>query len=133
MAQISILFLYLNFCSSSASDFVDVRGPNGLLVYEGRGLLHIRPNKKSPPREQRVKKLGLIAGGSGITPMLQLISHVLRDAGDTTELWLLFANQVLLTLLPSHSHCSTALHLHTPYIFTITLFSYLCHHMLLTE
>lgn len=33
------------------------------------------------------------AGGSGITPMLQLIKHVLSDPCDRTQLELLFANK----------------------------------------
>ena len=36
----------------------------------------------------------LFTGGTGITPMYQLVTAVLRDASDTTELALLFANQV---------------------------------------
>ena len=32
-------------------------------------------------------------GGTGITPMLQVISHVLKDKNDNTKLALLFANQ----------------------------------------
>ena len=34
-----------------------------------------------------------IIGGTGITPMLQLIRAVFRDTNDRTELSLLFANQ----------------------------------------
>jgi len=36
----------------------------------------------------------MIAGGTGITPMLQLIRQCLKDPTDKTKLWLLFANQV---------------------------------------
>ncbi|MPC43734.1 NADH-cytochrome b5 reductase 1 [Portunus trituberculatus] len=32
-------------------------------------------------------------GGTGITPMLQLVRQVVRDEGDTTQLALVFANQ----------------------------------------
>lgn len=35
----------------------------------------------------------MIAGGSGITPMLQLINEILKRPEDTTELALLYANQ----------------------------------------
>ena len=35
----------------------------------------------------------MIAGGSGITPMLQVINQMLKDPNDNTEIWLLFANQ----------------------------------------
>ena len=39
--------------------------------------------------------------GTGITPMLQLIRHAIRDSGDDIQMALLFANQVCsLPLLP---------------------------------
>lgn len=79
--------------SLSIGDFIDVRGPNGLLVYNGRGEFAIRPDKKSPPVIQKVKKVGMIAGGTGITPMLQIIHHIFKDPQDCTNVSLLFANQ----------------------------------------
>jgi cytochrome-b5 reductase len=41
-----------------------------------------------------VRHFGMIAGGTGITPMLQIIRAVIRgrNAGDTTEIDLIFAN-----------------------------------------
>lgn len=35
----------------------------------------------------------MVAGGTGITPMLQLIRHMIKDPKDTTKVSLLFANQ----------------------------------------
>ena len=57
---------------------VRVRGPKGAMVYA--------PNM--------VRRFGMIAGGTGITPMLQIIKAVVRGrpAGDSTELDLIFAN-----------------------------------------
>jgi len=72
---------------------IDVRGPAGLLTYAGGGSFHIRSSKKEPPREVQARRVGLIAGGTGITPMLQVIRQVLESGDDPTELWLLFANQ----------------------------------------
>merc|ERR1711920_752839 len=40
-----------------------------------------------------VRRVGMIAGGSGITPMLQVMRHIFKTVGDTTEVYLLFANQ----------------------------------------
>ncbi|XP_077994149.1 NADH-cytochrome b5 reductase 3-like isoform X2 [Glandiceps talaboti] len=74
-------------------DYIDVRGPSGLLVYEGKGVFAIKADKKSEAVKKTAKKLGMIAGGTGITPMLQLIRHITKDPEDTTELSLLFANQ----------------------------------------
>ncbi|XP_075066621.1 NADH-cytochrome b5 reductase 3 [Mixophyes fleayi] len=72
---------------------IDFRGPSGLLTYEGKGLFKIRPDKKSPPVDKKVKKLAMIAGGTGITPMLQLIRAIMKDKDDKTVCYLLFANQ----------------------------------------
>ncbi|VDK18010.1 unnamed protein product [Anisakis simplex] len=35
----------------------------------------------------------MIAGGTGITPMLQIINAILKDPNDSTKISLLFANQ----------------------------------------
>ncbi|KAF2464332.1 ferredoxin reductase-like protein [Lindgomyces ingoldianus] len=55
-----------------------VKGPKGAMVYT--------PNM--------VRHFGMIAGGTGITPMLQIIKAIIRgrEAGDVTEVDLLFAN-----------------------------------------
>uniref|UniRef100_A0A803YH01 cytochrome-b5 reductase n=1 Tax=Meleagris gallopavo TaxID=9103 RepID=A0A803YH01_MELGA len=51
-------------------DVIDFRGPNGLLVYKGSGIFLIKPDKKSEAQKKFAKHLGMIAGGTGITPML---------------------------------------------------------------
>lgn len=84
---------YLN--SLEIGDSIDFRGPNGHIKYEGIGNFEIRneADKKQPPTYRHFKKLGLIAGGTGITPMLQLINEILKHPEDPTMMWLLFANQ----------------------------------------
>lgn len=59
-------------------DTMKVRGPKGAMVYT--------PNM--------VRKFGMIAGGTGITPMLQIIRAIQRgrSSGDKTEVTLIFAN-----------------------------------------
>ncbi|KAM4017066.1 NADH-cytochrome b5 reductase 2 [Anomaloglossus baeobatrachus] len=74
-------------------DTVDFRGPNGLLVYKGKGKFAIRPDKKSEPQTKTTKHLAMLAGGTGITPMLQLIRHITQDPNDDTKCHLIFANQ----------------------------------------
>ena len=54
----------------------------------------IRADKKSEAQPTEAKKVGMIAGGTGITPMLQLIRQILKNKEDKTEVSLLFANQV---------------------------------------
>ncbi|KAM4748213.1 NADH-cytochrome b5 reductase 3 [Rhinophrynus dorsalis] len=75
------------------NETIDFRGPSGLLTYSGKGSFQIRPDKKSPPVTKHVKRLGMIAGGTGITPMLQLIRAIMKDKEDKTVCYLLFANQ----------------------------------------
>uniref|UniRef100_T1J8N4 NADH-cytochrome b5 reductase n=1 Tax=Strigamia maritima TaxID=126957 RepID=T1J8N4_STRMM len=77
----------------SLEDTIDVRGPNGRLIYNGCGEFSIKPDKKSPANKHTALKIGMIAGGTGITPMLQLIRQMLWDPNDKSEMWLLFANQ----------------------------------------
>lgn len=59
-------------------DKMKVRGPKGAMIYT--------PNM--------VRRFGMISGGTGITPMLQVAKAVLRGRryGDTTEVDLIFAN-----------------------------------------
>lgn len=50
------------------------------------------PFKKYPYRPNTKAAIGMIAGGSGITPMVQVIKEILRNADDMTQIRLLFAN-----------------------------------------
>lgn len=59
-----------------AGDVVSMKGPITKYPYEA--------NKK--------KKLGLIAGGTGLAPMLQVIDRVLSNPEDKTEISFVFAN-----------------------------------------
>lgn len=73
--------------SLKVGDSIDVRGPTGLITYRGKGAFSING------KPVQVKHLGLVAGGTGITPCLQVIEHVLRDTDDKTTLSLIFGNQ----------------------------------------
>ncbi|KAK9470561.1 uncharacterized protein V1510DRAFT_422651 [Dipodascopsis tothii] len=55
---------------------IRARGPKGQMVY----------------RNGLVRAFGMIAGGTGITPMLQIIRAILRNPEDKTEVSLIFAN-----------------------------------------
>ncbi|ETO30626.1 NADH-cytochrome b5 reductase 2 [Reticulomyxa filosa] len=47
----------------------------------------------SPLGVIKFKKLAMIAGGTGITPMLQVIHQILSDPKDETEIHMIFANR----------------------------------------
>lgn len=74
-------------------DMIPVSGPVGRLTYHGRGKVSMVDKKTKRKRRGTYKYMGMIAGGSGIAPMLQLIEAVLRDPKDKCNLSLLFANQ----------------------------------------
>jgi len=57
-------------------DTLDVRGPKGRFLY--------KPNM--------VQNIGMLAGGTGITPMLQVTRAILKNPSDTTKINLIFAN-----------------------------------------
>ncbi|KAJ5705566.1 hypothetical protein N7536_001255 [Penicillium majusculum] len=63
--------------SLEVGDKVEFRGPKGGMKYHS-GLC---------------KKIGMIAGGTGITPMYQLIRAICEDDRDTTEISLIYANR----------------------------------------
>jgi cytochrome-b5 reductase len=57
-------------------ELIDVKGPKGLFTYT--------PNMK--------RAFGMLAGGTGITPMLQVIQAILKNPADRTQVSLIFAN-----------------------------------------
>ncbi|XP_028015706.1 NADH-cytochrome b5 reductase 2 isoform X1 [Eptesicus fuscus] len=74
-------------------DTILFRGPTGRLFYHGPGRFSVKAYKTSKPEEKRASHLGMIAGGTGITPMLQLIRHITKNPRDKTRISLIFANQ----------------------------------------
>lgn len=66
---------------------ISVSGPWGMHEYLGGGAF------KSGSKQLTCKRLGMIAGGTGITPMLQVAATILDDPNDHTEVSLLYANQ----------------------------------------
>jgi cytochrome-b5 reductase len=55
---------------------VKIKGPKGQMVYT--------PNM--------VREIGMLAGGTGITPMLQIIRAIMKNPNDRTKVTLIYAN-----------------------------------------
>ncbi|KAJ5992106.1 Cytochrome b5 [Penicillium sp. IBT 35674x] len=62
--------------SMNIGDMIEIRGPKGAMQYTASYAKHI----------------GMIAGGTGITPMYQLIRAICDDETDSTQVSLLYAN-----------------------------------------
>ncbi|XP_010520587.1 PREDICTED: NADH-cytochrome b5 reductase-like protein [Tarenaya hassleriana] len=65
-----------HFASLKPGDVVEVKGPIEKFKYS--------PNMK--------RNIGMIAGGTGITPMLQVIEAILKNPEDKTQISLLYGN-----------------------------------------
>ncbi|KAI9339610.1 hypothetical protein BDR26DRAFT_820767 [Obelidium mucronatum] len=72
-----------------------VGGPMSTYIFglkRGESLAMKGPIQKYKYEPNKDKHIGLVAGGTGITPMLQVIQRALSDPHDDTKLSLLFAN-----------------------------------------
>lgn len=80
--------------SLKIGDTIAFRGPTGKLQYTGNGKFSIKRLRKEPSTEINTNVVNMIAGGTGITPMLQLIREILSQPNENhIKLSLLFANQ----------------------------------------
>ncbi|RPA81861.1 ferredoxin reductase-like protein [Ascobolus immersus RN42] len=64
------------FAAMQLGDLIEIKGPKGNFNY----------------RAGMVGRLGMIAGGTGITPMLQIIRAIVENPNDLTEVALVYAN-----------------------------------------
>jgi cytochrome-b5 reductase len=73
-------------------DKIWMAGPVGDVEYLGSGRVKLSPKRKTPVFFE-ANKIGMVAGGTGITPMLQVIRAILKNPRDRTKIWLIFANK----------------------------------------
>jgi len=81
--------------SLSIGDTIDMKGPKGHLEYLHKGNFNVQKSVRKPMEKRTATHFGMIAGGTGITPMLQVLHGIFRDSQDTgvTTASLLYANQ----------------------------------------
>ena len=68
-------------------DSIEIRGPVGDFKYLDEGAYSIRD------KTGYVKRINMVAGGSGITPIMQLAAHIIRHPEDPTEISLIYASR----------------------------------------
>lgn len=66
-----------HFASLTPGEFVEFKGPIGLLNYE--------PNSS--------REIGIVVGGSGITPALQILNEIITTPEDMTKVSLIYLNE----------------------------------------
>jgi len=66
-------------------DTLDFRGPSGKIIYKGNGIFSVRG------KEKRYTHVGLISGGTGVTPCYQLMKYAAQHS-EPLSISLLSAN-----------------------------------------
>jgi len=66
---------------------LDIKGPLGHIEYTGRGNFMVHGKHKF------AKRLAMLAGGTGITPIYQVVQAILKDPEDQTEMHVVYANR----------------------------------------
>ncbi|GAA5999899.1 hypothetical protein JCM10207_005962 [Rhodosporidiobolus poonsookiae] len=78
----------LGFEELQVGDTVEFKGPLGSFEWVGKGTCRWKGV------ERKVKHIGMVCGGSGITPILQVLRGVIGDPDDTeTKLYVLNSNR----------------------------------------
>lgn len=77
--------------SLNVGDKVDFKGPVGRLRYFGEGNFGIVYDKDTPEVNVKYKNVGMVAGGSGITPLYQ-VARTITNEGGATNTKLVFSN-----------------------------------------
>ncbi|GAA5958088.1 hypothetical protein JCM21900_003582 [Sporobolomyces salmonicolor] len=84
----------LGFEELQVGDVVEFKGPLGSFEWLGKGTARWRGV------ERKAKHIGMICGGSGITPIIQVLRGVIYDKEDTsTKLYVLNANKTQADIL----------------------------------
>jgi len=72
----------------NVGDSIEARGPLGMINYKEPGLFIQNPRNKKIP----CKQINMVAGGTGITPMLQVVTEIVNHPEDNTRCSLIFGN-----------------------------------------
>jgi len=71
-------------------DTIDIMGPVGFICYDSPS--HITYTKPRAKGKFQFKTLNMIAGGTGLTPMYQVIQQIIKDKKDSTVVKMIYGN-----------------------------------------
>ena len=107
-----VVLLIKSYDKGNLSQYVRQLKPGQTLDFKG-------PMPKLKYEVNAKKRIGMLAGGTGITPMLQVLEEIARNPKDNTETHLVFANvsgkdillkETLDALAQQHSNIKVAQH-----------------------
>lgn len=73
--------------SMTLGSSLDIKGPLGHIEYMGKGTFSVHGKQKF------ATMLAMFAGGTGITPIYQVMQAILKDPEDDTKMYVLYANR----------------------------------------
>jgi len=71
-------------------DSMEIYGPMGHIHYKRPGFFTIKQGKEH--NNYKVQKIGMVCGGTGITPMLQIVDEIVSNSRDKTQVSMIFGN-----------------------------------------
>jgi nitrate reductase (NAD(P)H) len=77
----------LEFSRLSPDEEVELKGPIGDFIWKGDNTASVYGE------DRQVRELGLICGGSGVAPILQVARGILVDTSNNTKVWILDSNK----------------------------------------
>jgi nitrate reductase (NAD(P)H) len=78
----------LGFSELVIGDCVELKGPIGHFIWKGKGIAQMQG------MERRIRKIGMVCGGSGVTPILQVLRGIFYDISYRgTSAWVLDINR----------------------------------------
>jgi len=78
----------LSLADLNIGDSIQLKGPIGHFIWQGYGKAFIRG------KAQVVREVGMVCGGSGVTPILQVLRGILEDEScSDVKTWVLDANR----------------------------------------
>ena len=84
----------LGFSKLVLGDVIELKGPVGHFIWRGKGMVTLHNEEK------HVTEVGLVCGGSGITPILQILQAIVTDSSDRhTKVWVLDVNRSIEDIL----------------------------------
>lgn len=74
----------------SIGDYIEIQGPRGRLHYDRPS--HISYQKPGKVDNYNFETINMIAGGTGLTPMYQVIQQIIKDENDHTKVKMIYGN-----------------------------------------